>query len=273
VIARAAALILAAAALAAQAADPVAFVADLQGNATIEGDGKLGFLAELPAGTRLLLGTGATVAVTYSSSGAEFTLTGPGEFLVSAAEVKAERGAAPKKRTVAVIPDAAVIARLSRTANASLRMRGINPQGTSKVALEYPVNTRVTTLQPTMRWSGEPTAESFSVTVTDAAGKEVWKGEVKPPMAKPAVKLAPGTLYTWTVMTPNGARAEGRFETLSAADMARAEKSRAGAKSFSERVMHAFVLQDIGATQDAREAWSALSRERPDLQELSVLAR
>ena len=272
-IARAAALLIAAAALAAQAADPVAFVADLQGNATIEGDGKLGFLAELPAGTRLLLGTGATVAVTYASSGAEFTLTGPGEFLVSTGEVKAERGAAPKKRTVAVLPDAAVIAKLSRTANASLRMRGINPQGTSKVALEYPVNTRVTTLQPAMRWSGEPTAESFSVTVTDAAGKEVWKGDVKPPTAKPAVKLAPGTVYTWSVMTPNGARAEGRFETLSAAAMARAEKSRAGAKSFSERVVHAFVLQDIGATQDAREAWAALSRERPDLQELSVLAR
>jgi hypothetical protein len=273
VIARAAALAFAAAALVAQAADPVAFVADLQGNATIEGDGKVSFLAELPAGTRLLLGTGATVAITYSATGAEYTLTGPGEFLVSPGEVKAERGAAPKKRTVAVLPDAAVIAKLSRTANASLRMRGINPQGTAKVALEYPVNTRVTTLQPTLRWSGEPTAESFSVSVADAAGKEVWKGDVKPPMAKPAVKLAPATAYTWTVMTPNGARAEGRFETLSAAEMARAEKSRAGAKSFSERVMHAFVLQDMGATQDAREAWGALSRERPDLQELSVLAR
>ena len=43
---------------------------------------------------------------------------------------------------------------VARTANASLRMRGINPQGTAKVALEYPVNTRVTTLQPTLRWSG-----------------------------------------------------------------------------------------------------------------------
>jgi hypothetical protein len=37
--------------------------------------------------------------------------------------------------------------------------------------------------------------------------------------------------------------------------------------------MHAFVLQDVGATQDAKEAWSALARERPDLPELAVLAR
>src|SRR6185295_17185071 len=59
-------------ALGAQAAEPVAFVADLRGNATIEGDGKLVFLAELPAGTKLLLGTGATVAVTYAATGSEF---------------------------------------------------------------------------------------------------------------------------------------------------------------------------------------------------------
>ena len=272
-IARAAAALIAAAALGALAAEPVAFVADLQGNATIEGNGKVSFLAELPAGTRLLLGTGATVAVTYAATGAEFTLTGPGEFLVAPGEVKAERGAAPKKRTVSVLPAPAVISKVSRTANASLRMRGIATPGPSVVALDYPVNTRVMTLQPTLRWSGDPTAESFAVLVTDAAGKEVWKADVKPPMAKPSVKLSPATIYHWTVMTPKGAKAQGRFETVSAADLARAEKSRAAAKSFSERVMHAFVLQDIGATQDAKEAWAALARERPDIPELSVLGR
>jgi len=91
VIARLAAALVAAVALAARAADPVAFVADLKGNATIEGDGKVSFLAELEPGTRLLLGSGATVAVTYAATGAEFTLRGPGEFVVSASEVKAER--------------------------------------------------------------------------------------------------------------------------------------------------------------------------------------
>ena len=272
-ISRLAGALVAVAALATYAADPVAFVADLQGNATIEGDGKVSFLAELAPGTRLLLGTGAAVAVTYASTGAEFTLRGPGEFLVSGKEVKAERGAAPAKRTVTVLADPAVISKVSRTANASLRMRGISPQSSSRMVLEYPVNTRVATLQPTLRWSGEPTAEAFAVAVTDPSGKEVWKGNVKPPMAKPNVKLSAATAYTWTVMTPGGAKAEGRFETVSAQALARAEKSRASAKTFSERVMHAFILQDMGATQDAKEAWSALARERPDLPELGVLAR
>jgi hypothetical protein len=273
VIRRLALALLCALALGARAAVPVAFVADLQGNATIEGNGKVSFLAELAVGTRLLLGTGATVAVTFASTGSEFTLRGPGEFVVSPTEVKAERGAAPTRRTVSVLPDPEVVAKISRTANASLRMRGINPQGSGKMALDYPVNTKVATLTPTMQWSGEPTADGYAVSIVDAAGKEVWKGTVKPAMAKPAVKLAPSTVYTWTVMTPKGARAEGRFETVSAEAIARAEKSRASAKSFSDRVMHAFVLQDVGASQDAKQAWAALAAERPDLPELAVLAR
>ena len=109
------ALAAAAFSLAVNAAGSVAFVADLQGNASIEGDGKVGFLAELNAGTRLLLGSGSTVAVTYAASGAEYTLRGPGEFVVSESEVKADKGAAPTKRQVSSLQDAAVVARVSKT--------------------------------------------------------------------------------------------------------------------------------------------------------------
>ena len=122
---------LAAAALAfaaglAQAA-PVAFVADIRGNATLEGDGKLNFLAELEPGTRVLLGTGATAAITYAATGAEFSLAGPGEFLVAPKEVKAEKGAAPKRRNVGALGDPTVVSKVSRNATASLRMRSLAP--------------------------------------------------------------------------------------------------------------------------------------------------
>jgi hypothetical protein len=260
-------------ALAAHAADPVAFVADLKGNATIEGDGKLSFLAELAPGTKLLVGTGAMVSVTYASTGAEFTFAGPGEFLVTASEVRADKGAAPTRRNVTVLPDAGVVARVARTATASIRMRGLSPEAQTRTALEYPVNTRIATLQPTLRWQADGAGADVTVSVSDAKGKEVWKGSAKPASVRPAVKLSPATVYTWTVMTPQGPLGEARFETLASDAVAKAEKSRASARTFSGRVMHAFLLQDIGATQDAREAWAALARERPDLPELAVLAR
>lgn len=260
-------------AAAAQAADPVAFVADLKGNATIEGNGKVAFLAELAPGTRLLLGTGATLAITYASTGDEFTIGGPGEFLVTANEVRAEKGAAPSRRRVTALTDPGIVTRVSRTATASLRMRGLANPADTKPLLEYPVETRVASLQPELRWRGEAPAEGFTVVLVDAKGKEVWRGNSLPAATRPPVKLSPATVYKWTVMTPKGAIGEARFETLPVAAMAKAEKSRASARSFSDRVMHAFLLQDIGATQDAKAAWAMLAAERPDLPELAALAR
>jgi hypothetical protein len=273
VIRVAAASLLAALALAARAEAPVAFVADVKGNATIEGDGTLVFLAELATGTRLFLGSGATVAVTYAASGAEFTLTGPGEFRVEAREVSAQKGARPARKSVTSLPDPTVVARVSRTATASLRMRGIVPPAEAGFALEYPADMRVTSLQPVMRWRGDPAAEAATLILNDANGKEIWKARVKPGSTRPSVKLAPASTYRWTVMTPRGMIGEARFETLPAPIAAKAEKSRASAKTFSERVLHALLLQDIGASQEARDAWAALARERPDLTELSALSR
>lgn len=261
-------------AAAAQAADPVAFVADLKGNATIEGNGKVAFLAELAPGTRLLLGTGARLAITYASTGDEFTIGGPGEFLVTPTEVRVEKGAAPARRRVISLSDPGVIARVSRTATASLRMRGLAASAAeAKSLLQYPVETRIASLQPELRWRGEAPPEGFTVLLFDAKGKEVWKGTSLPATTRPPVKLSPATVYKWTVMTPKGPIGEARFETLPAAAMAKAEKSRASARTFSDRVMHAFLLQDIGATQDARAAWASLAAERPDLPELAALAR
>ena len=141
------------------------------------------------------------------------------------------------------------------------------------LALEYPVDTRIATLTPELRWRAEAPAGAFTVSVSDANGNEIWRGNAGPVSARPGVKLAPATRYTWTVTTPAGVLGEAPFETLSAQALAKVEKSRAARRSFSDRVLHAFLLQDVGATQDAREAWAALARERPDLPELAALAR
>lgn len=259
------------AAHAAQAPAPVAFVTDIRGTATIEGNGPLAFLAELAPGTRLLLGTGAMAAVTFASSGSEFTLAGPGEFLVTTNEMRAEQGAAPKRRNVAVVTDAGVVGRISRSATASLRMRSIPPPA-AKSPLEYPVDTRVATLQPVMLVDGD--VREYTVTVTDAAGRDVWRGPAKQHGARVGVRLAPGARYTWSVKSPEGAIGAASFETLPAESIARAEKALAASrKSFSDRVVHAVLLQDLGAGQEARQAWARLSRERPDLPELAARAR
>jgi hypothetical protein len=252
-------------------AAPVAFVADLRGSAMIEGDGKLAFLAELSAGTRLVLGTHASASVAYAASGAEYALVGPGLFLVSAEEVSAEQGAKPRRRAIAATPGASTIARASRAATASLRMRSVASPSPA-AALEFPVSTSVATLKPAMRWRASP-GQEYAVVLLDASGKQVWRGErARPEGTRPDVALAPGERYSWNVTTGGKSLGEAHFETLPREAIGRAEKSRQG-RAFADRVVHALVLQELGAKQEAREAWAELARERPDLPELAALAR
>jgi hypothetical protein len=267
------ALVIGAAAIGVSAADPVAFVADVKGAANIEGDGKVGFLAELPAGTRLLLGTGASVAVAYAASGAEFSFVGPGEFTVTESEGRADKGTKPTRKGMQPLSSAGLVTR-ANTAAASVRMRGIAPEApAAKTLLEYPLDTRVSTLQPMLRWKGNPQPKGYSVVVMDEGGKVVWKGMTVNPGMKVTMKLAPATPYGWRVTGSEGPVGEGRFETLPADAVAKVHRSQAEAKTFSDRVMHAFLLQDIGASQEAREAWGVLARERPEIPELAALSR
>jgi hypothetical protein len=269
-------LVMACAALAATiaiASTPVAFVTDTQGAATIAGGAKVSMLAELAPATKIVLDKGARVSVMYAASGAEFTMTGPGEFLIEETEAKAIKGAAPSRRNVVKLGDPGVVARVSQSATASLRMRSLSGAPPSKPGLAYPVNAKIATLQPQLRWVGEAGPAGFAIVVLGADGKEAWKGTSKSRAHVLPAKLAAGARYTWSVSVDGKSLGEAPFETLPSEAIARAEKSRTGAKSFPDRVMHAFVLQDLGAAQDAREAWAALSLERPDLPELAVLAR
>ena len=266
------ALLIAVAAIALGArAAPVAFVADLRGTATIEGDGPLRFLAELSAGTRVLLGSNAAASIAYAASGAEFSLAGPGQFLVKADEVVAERGSAPRRRSVASLSGNAVVTQAAQTATASLRMRGLAPSSPPAL-LEYPVSTKVSTLRPHLRWRATP-GEEYVVAVQDASGRELWKGRARTEGARPDVRFAAGTRYSWTVTAAGGSVAEAHFETLGDDAIRRADRSRKAAKSFADRVVHALLLQEVGADQESREAWAALARERPDMPELPALAR
>jgi hypothetical protein len=267
-----AALLLWALSLWACAADPVAFLADVRGEVTLNGGARAPFLAELQPGARLTLGAGATAAVMYVVSGDEFALKGPGEYALAPDGVRAEKGPPPARRASAVRPSSAVLVKTSRAATASLRMRGGAAAKPEPAGLRYPVDARVSTLQPTLRWDVTPGA-SVLVEVTEADGKVVFKGRSKGPSLRLPVRLEPGRAYAWRCLDDGRAVGTARFETLAAEAVEAAERARGDAKGFTDRVALALLLQDLGAAQDARELWIQLSAERPDLPELAVLAR
>lgn len=258
--------------LSARAADPVAFLSDVKGEVVMNGSGKPPFLSELLPGTKLVLAKDAAAAVMFVVSGEEFSLKGPGEFVVTRENVKASKGAAPTSRVPTLRASTAAFVDTSRAATASLRMRSApGPKG-ERPAPVYPVNTRIATLQPTLRWTGEPGA-AYSVVVTAASGKEVFRGTTKGPSLALPARLQAGQSYSWTFSAGEAALGDAHFETLTADSIAAAEKARSVARTFPDRVLLALVLQDLGAAQDAREVWTQLAAERPDLPELAKLAR
>ena len=87
-------------------------------------------------------------------------------------------------------------------------------------------------------------------------------------------RLRPESEYAWTAVAAGNEVGAGKFRTLSSDALARLEKRRPSERAeFSDRLMYALLLQEMGATQEAREAWAKLSQERSDLPELSALAR
>lgn len=257
--------------LAVQAADPVAFVSDFRGDVAMNGAGRPPFLAELIPGTKLVLGAEATATVMYVVSGEEFLLKGPGEFTVTRQGVKAVKGLTPAVRVPPLKASTTVLVQTSRTATASLRMRSAQAPRGDRAGPLYPVNAKVASAQPVLRWAGDA-GGTWTVVVSTAAGKEAFRGAAKGTTLRLPVRLAAGETYLWSV-SAGSESGEARFETLPADAIAAADKARVAAKSFADRVLLAMFLQDLGAAHDSREVWAQLAAERPDIPELAGLAR
>lgn len=260
----------------ASAGEPVAFLSDLKGEVILDGQSRPAFLAELLPGSKLTLAKDATAAVMFIISGNEYGLKGPGEFVVGKIDVTAAKGPVPAKRTSALRANPAVVVQTSRSATASLRMRslppGPRPENPAAGPI-YPSNAKVATFQPTFRWAGEAKDPGFTIVIASLDGKEVFRGRSRTTSLKLPVKLAPGVRYAWTVSVVDQRLGEAIFETMPVAAIQSADKARSAARSFSDRVLVAFHLQDLGAAHDARELWADLARERPESPEIAILSR
>src|SRR5258708_36029233 len=86
--------------------------------------------------------------------------------------------------------------------------------------------------------------------------------------------LLPGTEYSWTVIVAGHEIGTGKFRTLSSEALAQIDKRKPSEKAeFSDRILFTLMLQEMGATQEARESWSRLAQERADLPELAAFAK
>lgn len=263
--------------LPALAAGGVAFVTDLRGEASVDGAARPLLMSELAKGQKIVVGKESQLSVMFIQSGKEYLLKGPADYTIGEREITAGSGVPPTARETAWRASSEVLVKVAQTSSASIRMRSFAPpKAAPKAALDFPIRGAVSQLQPTLRWTapeGQGPAE-VTLSVAGKEGKPVVRAKVSGTSYRVAARLQPDTEYAWSVSLAGQEIGPARFRTLGAAAVQDAAKRRPAEKAeFSDRLMYALLLQELGAAQEAQEAWASLSRERTDLPELESLAR
>ncbi len=274
---RALAIAAAFAALPGQAADGIAFITNLKGEVSVDGAPRPLLMSELAKGQKVVVGKDGLVSVMFIQSGKEYALRGPGDYTLGERDITSGSGMPPAARETPWRASGEVLVKVARTSSASIRMRSIAPpRAATKPVLEYPADGSVASLQPVFRWHGaDPNAAvEVGVWLVGQDGQPFPSAKVKGDTHRFSARLKPDTEYAWTVSAGGRELGSAKFRTLPAAAIAEAERRRPTERAeFSDRLMYALLLHELGAEQDAREAWGRLARERADLPELASLAR
>ena len=266
------AIVLALAASAA-GADGIAFITNIKGEISVDGNMRPALLSELTRGQKIVVGKESQASVMYIASGKEYILRGPADYLVKDNEVTGSVAMPPVTRDTAWRTTNQVLAQVGQTSAASVRMRSIGKPRAQEPVLLYPTQGAVATLQPTLRWRAD-NAKADVMILAVGQDKPFHQGKAANGAYKVPSRLTPDTEYLWTVSVAGNELGSGKFRTLSSEALAQVERHRPSDKSdFSDRLLFALMLQEMGAVQDARESWARLAQERSDLPELAAFAK
>ena len=268
--------------LVAQAQSGVAFLTDVKGDAALD-TAKASLMAEVKKGARVTCAHECMVGVMYLLSGKEYTLKGPGDFLVGENEVTAKIGPPPTLRETKWKVSSQVVAQATQTSSASIRMRSLGSSAPkTEVALPaerliYPRDTKVATLQPGFRWASANAKGPFEFELkANGSAKPLYKARANAMnLNLPGnVRLQPDMEYNWVVKSAASDVGMTSFRTLPAHALDLTQKRKPDDKAaFSDWLLYALTLKEVGADQDAGEVWAKLARDRPDLPELAALAK
>jgi hypothetical protein len=265
-----------AAAPAAFGADGIAFITNMKGDIAIDGNPRPVLLAELARGQKIAIGKESQASVMYIASGKEYILKGPADYLVKDTEISGAAGMPPIMRDTAWRTNNKVLVQVAQTSAASVRMRSIvQPKPDTDPRLLFPTQGRIASLQPTFLWrAADPKAHGEFVLLVAGQDKPVHHAKAAGGTYRVPARLMPDTEYSWMVTVAGNEVGTGKFRTLSSEALAQVEKRKPSDKAdFSDRILFTLMLQEMGATQEARESWARLSHERADLPELAAFAR
>ena len=181
-----------AAASTAFAGDGIAFITNIKGEISVDGNARPALLSELGRGQKIVVGRNSEASVMYIQSGKEYVLPGPADYTVKDNEVQGSVAMPPRTRETAWRASNKVLAQVAQTSAASVRMRSIAaPKVEANPMAVYPAEGNVSTLHPTFRWHAEEGKAPTEFTL-------MVVGQDKPVHAVKAVAGASVRVVGWT---------------------------------------------------------------------------
>jgi hypothetical protein len=245
---------------------PVAFVTDLQGSATLvrtAGSAPATLLTELPAGARVQLAAGTLLTALYAVTGDQFTALGPGTVLFEAKGASAVDSARVERRPAGAVPVVRLKAAGLAQGGLVMRSLGLRALGPSGVILSR---------SPVFLWEDTRQSPRYRFTLLDAESAVIHRRETPERGIRlpEGLDLRPGAGYRWELSALAGdtvvqtVRTNFQIAPADLAAQAEALRPSGGRGTFADRVAYAIWLEQAGLAEEARARWRELAAERPD---------
>ncbi|HCC53731.1 MAG TPA: hypothetical protein DEQ20_02205 [Desulfobulbaceae bacterium] len=257
----------------AMAAEPVAMVTDVKGAVRLKLNQQtkpLAVLTYLAPDAEIELDKGAHVVMTYFSQATEYTFKGPARIAIQVDSAKAITGTGELRKLDN--EKSATVKKFIQTARVTQATMAMRSLPTIKPNLQSPLNSKISSSNPTFRWKAIEDTAKYQLILTDNLGAVVYDTSVETNswQIPGASTLKRGIPYAWkvTAMMKSGenySSNQSNFTIAHEDEIKNIEARRPAADaSFSDRVVYAVYLETEGFYEAALGRWQELSKERPD---------
>lgn len=256
----------------------VAMISDLEGSGSIQGQ-PLDILTEVKSGQFIDLAEKAQLVLVYFESGHEFIFSGASRIYVREDQPIAITGSPPVQRQLLLGEEGKRISiKPGMMIQAAMVMRNMQ---VDQLTLLSPKNSKTAEASPHFNWSwvGPKTTEFRFVLDDPQYTLYIERGIKNSPYQLPShIHLQPNTDYVWRIeaLSPKGELQElqsASFRLLTAEQRQQVEHGRPSAKaSFSERLVYAVWLKQLGLNQEAADYFDQLAAERAQAKVLKKMA-
>jgi len=263
------------------AREAIAMVTDLTGKASITTDGDkkaCEILMSLYAGDEINVVEGSKLTIVYFNSAKEYIFSGNTLISVKSEGPKNNRGSKAETRELAIIKDSVLLPSGENYSQAAIVLRGERKK--PKIKLIYPVNSKVIDPRPTFEWLPIEKVIQYRFILTDESGRTVIETLANGNSFKLPVEnnIEEGVLYSWQVEARLSTGAvysnSTSFSLIDEDELEKINRLRPKDKAtYSERVVFAILLEQMGVRDEAYDYWKALASERPDNELLKAKAK